>query len=205
MDNFIIEKLKISNIGKRYWNAEIDFIKDVILKDKVCQYVGDIKTNLEESCNIVLLGCYGGGKTSISVIIAKALFELKKSVYFLPIFELNEIFFRRKEDEYKEIYHRLRNVDLLILDDLDSQYENDFSMTLLESLIRYRYNNMKLNIYTINNLMSLTLNGGVIDIIKQDSLLINMPDVNHRRSNDKPTIDNKEIDIEDIDNIKIEK
>ena len=93
---------------------------------------------------IVLLGTNGCGKTHLAAAIGN--YQLKKSnpVYFKVVSDLldhlRSAFGPESRATYDEIFERVKNAPLLILDDFGEQASTPWAQEKLYQVINYRYN-----------------------------------------------------------------
>ena len=114
----------------------------------------------EEHSNLLLIGNAGTGKTFLSSCIANRALERGKTVYYqtaYPLFELMEnIKFGKNNDDpeaaadmaYTAKY--LRQVDLLIIDDLGSEFTTQFTAAAFFDLLNARLTSGKSVILSTN-------------------------------------------------------
>ena len=109
--------------------------------DDAQKFVRDFET---KRGNLLLYGDTGVGKTYLSNCIGKAILDQGHSVIYLTAFQLFEIFeqntFKKKdtpgniEDSYRNIFE----CDLLIIDDLGTEFSNSFTVSQLFQCINER-------------------------------------------------------------------
>ena len=127
----------ISPYEKMAWNLE--FCKN---------YVDNFSS---KSISMFFFGRTGLGKTFLSSCIAKALLEKNVNVVFGSIID----FFRKIEDEHfgrkeGDTLNSIISCDLLILDDLGSEFQTSFTETALYDIINSRINLLKPTIISTN-------------------------------------------------------
>ena len=102
--------------------------------------------------NMLLIGSVGVGKTYLSKIIAKEVFQKNYSVLFSSAFSLfnsfSDIMF--KAQEKAKFLEYLTEIDLLVIDDLGAQNANKMLLQDLLALINERVENKKSTIITTN-------------------------------------------------------
>lgn len=94
---------------------------------------------------LVLLGPVGCGKTHLAAAIANACFDqLDMVVLFVTAADLLDHLRATFEPSsvitYDEQFQRMRDAELLVLDDLGAQYSTDWAREKLFQLVNYRYN-----------------------------------------------------------------
>lgn len=87
-----------------------------------------------EGGNLMLLGQTGCGKTFLSNCIAKALLDDGVSVIYFTSYELFQIFEQqtfKKDSDAEDISNQIFDCDLLIIDDLGTEFTNSFTNSKL--------------------------------------------------------------------------
>lgn len=102
--------------------------------------------------NMLICGAVGVGKTYLSKIIAKEVFNKNNSVLFISAFSLCNNFSQVefKAQEKAKYLDYLSHIDLLVIDDLGAQNINKFSLQDLLALINERIENKKNTLITTN-------------------------------------------------------
>lgn len=126
---------------------------------KVMQTVCDTALTFAENFdvghdNMLLMGNAGTGKTFVSSCIANRALERGKTVYYQTAFKLFEIFesskFNREDDEAPGIVKYVYDVDLLIIDDLGTEFVTQFTSAALFDIINTRITSGKSTIISTN-------------------------------------------------------
>nr|WP_317356895.1 ATP-binding protein [uncultured Tyzzerella sp.] len=109
----------------------------------------------EKFKNLVFYGNPGLGKTFLCRSIAKELLDKGKIVLYVTAFGLLEMFEKEKfnkdnQDVNKEILDLAKEADLLIIDDLGTEFISSFSITELFDIINSRILNKKSTIISTN-------------------------------------------------------
>ena len=116
-----------------------DYMKDVI--SDILNMLIDLKT---KPINIFLTGMTGTGKTYLARCIGNAFLEKHKSVLYLSASDLVSSVYDDNIKNYVNI------VDLLIIDDLGTEYINDFSNSQIYSIVDKRLVDKLSTIITTN-------------------------------------------------------
>jgi len=93
---------------------------------------------------LVFLGCHGCGKTHLAAAIGNYQLQRGKPVIFVfvPDFldHLRSTFSPDSKVTYDQLFERVKNAPLLILDDFEEQASTPWAQEKLYQLIYYRYN-----------------------------------------------------------------
>ena len=128
---------------------------------------------------LVLTGGYGCGKTHLAVAIAKQRVEAGDTVMIQTVPDLlgylRASFSPSAEQEFEERFNELREVDLLVLDDLGSQNDTDWAAEKLFQLLNHRYNRRLPTVITSNDLYLKGIDGRIKSRIMQKNLVSFVP------------------------------
>lgn len=107
---------------------------------------------------LILAGNIGRMKTTMAATVCNQLLWAGFSVFFVPMAELLQMMLsygkRQSGIELDNLQRRVRDVDLLILDDVGAEYKNDWVIQSFDAMISNRYNNLKPVLITTNLNMS---------------------------------------------------
>ena len=152
------EKYEKSNFGKMLTDADFDafdlsyYDKGYdIAKEALDEAKNFVKNFDNLSYNLFFYGKCGLGKTFLSSIIAKELLEQGKTVSYARATKMFSLYDDYKFRDYskKEEIDNLYNCDLLVIDDLGSEFLSKTSISFLFDLINERLiNNKKIIINT---------------------------------------------------------
>ncbi len=109
----------------------------------VCDKAYSFAENFEKTGeNMLLMGNAGTGKTFVSSCIANRALERGKTVYYQTAFRLFELFesekFGKGDDDARDIVKYVYDVDLLIIDDLGTEFVTQFTAAALFDIINSR-------------------------------------------------------------------
>ena len=155
----------------RYYSTEIYKDKNISPRENI-QYIMNLCTKFVENFdnlfkNLLLYGNTGLGKTFICNCIAKDLLEAGKIVIYVTAFQLFKLIeeerFNKNDDETisSNYIDDILSVDLLIIDDLGTEFTNAFSSSEFFNIINTRLLNKKSVVISTNLSME--------DIIEQYS------------------------------------
>lgn len=118
-------------------------------------YCEDVEAKLAAGRGLWLMGDVGTGKTTLAMLVSKAVLASGRSV---AIYSLPKLLARVRrtydsapgEDSYLQLFARLTSVDLLHIDDLGAEKRSDWVLEQLYSLINERYEAQKSIVVTTN-------------------------------------------------------
>lgn len=126
----------------------------------------------------------GSGKTMLACCLANELMRRRDiCVKFISVPELLErTKMRYKDFSEKEEMDRIRNAELLILDDLGAEMKKEWVDTELFRLIDQRYGSRSVTVFTSNiEIEKLKLNDRIVDRIYSMCIQLNLPEVSIRK------------------------
>lgn len=142
----IIDGLADANVPTEYWFLHMkNFSGSPKLKEKVDDYIANIKQKYECGKSICFAGTQGTGKTMSSVCILRSAFKKGFSIYYITASDmLSELTDYKNSHELKNV---LKNVDFLVIDELDSRFFVSDSVKELfggiyENIFRHRAQNL---------------------------------------------------------------
>lgn len=104
---------------------------------------------------LLLEGTYGSGKTHLAAAVANARLGKGDHVLFITapdlLDHLRSAYAPNSESGYDDLFDRVRNVSLLILDDLGVENPSPWAQEKLFQLLNHRYTNHLATIITTNN------------------------------------------------------
>lgn len=153
---FQLDSAKIPKLYRkfRYYNIEIgERAKQILGK-----YCLNIVKNVESGYSLYLYGDNTTGKTAtacavlIEYLIQKALtVKQEPQGLFVVVPELlNQIRDSFNSDDYEWLLTDIKNIPLLVMDDIGSERSTEWAQEQLFEIINYRYSNNLATIYTSN-------------------------------------------------------
>ena len=149
-----LENIKASGIGKliekqSFENFDLSFYEEGKERERMTANFLAIKSFAEnfrekKGENLLLVGNTGTGKTHLSTALAKTVIEKGYSVLYdssqniISAFEADK--FRSGFGTYENKSDKYFDVDLLILDDLGTEFSNQFTVSCLYNLLNTRQN-----------------------------------------------------------------
>lgn len=155
----VLEKENFSTCSLSYYsNNHIDpltgrsSLESMQTALKVCHDFVD--TFSDEFHNILLYGDTGVGKTFLSHCIAKELIDTSFSVVYFTAAQLFDILakntFGKKEEQNLQAQELIYDCDLLIIDDLGTEFSNTFTVSQLFNCLNERILRQKSTIISTN-------------------------------------------------------
>lgn len=144
--------LQRMNIGKRFWGVHLSEIPKLAKYREVLeQFISRLKDAIDSGMGLFLYGDYRKGKTSAAAIVAKAVVAHGGTAFFIRADDLTRVVVERTAfDDEETVEERMRSVDLLIIDDLGSEHSREFGESLVERVVRWRYDHRKSLVVTVN-------------------------------------------------------
>jgi DNA replication protein DnaC len=147
-----------TGIGRRF--LEVSFDREPIVSldravlRQVRAFTRSIEENLEAGRGLWFDGPVGTGKTSLAILVAKAVKDAGRSyaVYPVPrlLAEIKRTFDRDASDSYMGFFRRLCTVDLLVLDDLGAEKQTEWVLEQLYSIVNERWQDRRSIVVTTN-------------------------------------------------------
>lgn len=148
--------LERANIPERYWSdVRLGNIPDSApYKEDLLRYLRNLEENVERGDGLLLYSQSNGtGKTAISTIVLRMALMLGYTGFFIRAAALQKAEVTdRAFDEFELVSDRVRNVDVLVLDDLGKEHKakSGFTESMVEDVIRERVQRAKTTIITMN-------------------------------------------------------
>ncbi len=122
---------------------------------KLCDKASSFAETFDQTHdNFLIMGNAGTGKTYITSCIGNRALERGKTVYYQTAFRLFEIFenarFSKGEEDAAELVKYIYDVDLLIIDDLGTEFTTQFTLTSLFDIINSRIISGKSTVISTN-------------------------------------------------------
>jgi DNA replication protein DnaC len=150
----IIDEMHSAGIPVEYWLLTMkEFAGAPKLKEITDEYITNLKDHYLKGRSVCFAGSQGTGKTMAAVCILRAAIKSGFSVYYLTAADLlaEMTDFRNSND----LRHKLREVDFLVIDELDSRFftsdsTKELFSSVYENLFRYRAQNLMPTIICTN-------------------------------------------------------
>jgi len=141
----LIDKMEEANIPSGYWLLTMkSFVGSEKLKEIFDSYIKDLDKKYEIGKSICLAGNQGTGKTMASLCMLKTAIKYNYSAYYTTAIDmLNEL---TQKNNY-ELRAKLKTVDFLVIDELDSRFfpsdsAKELFSSIYEDIFRTRCHNM---------------------------------------------------------------
>jgi DNA replication protein DnaC len=135
----IAEKGVPEQVKKQYWEIE--------------DYAAELEENVNKGVGLMLKGPVGTMKTTFAVAVLRQYIQEGGSGLFMPMVSLLDTIFTLKAkslEEWASFEHKLKNVKLLLLDDLGAEHTEGWVLTKVDAIITERYNRCLPIIITTN-------------------------------------------------------
>lgn len=155
----LIDSMSDSNIPAGYWFYTMNnFSGPGMLKDVVEKYIKGIKHNFVNGKSICLAGGQGTGKTLSSICILKT--ALKKNYTAFYITASDMMAEMTKYNTSHGFRAKLREVDFLVIDELDSRFfpsdaQKELFSGIYENIFRHRAHNLQPTIICTNETVNI--------------------------------------------------
>ncbi len=126
---------------------------DPTIVEYVREYCERIDENLDEGRGLWFHGDVGTGKTSLAMLVAMKAERAGRSV---AVYSVPQLLARIRQTfdgagtTYLELFRRLCEVDLLVLDDLGAERQTEWVLEQLYSLVNERWQNQRAIVVTTN-------------------------------------------------------
>ena len=144
-DNLTLDEYTFENFNLDYYSKTPDADGKIPYNrmSKICHYCEDYADNFTtHSKSLLLIGATGLGKTHLSLSIANVVIRKGNSVIYTTapdiLFKLEKEHFSYKYAEQEDTYNSLLKCDLLILDDLGTEFSTEFTRTCIYNLFNAR-------------------------------------------------------------------
>lgn len=135
-----------------------DMARDPATRSKVAEvrsFCDEIEQRLDEGRGLWLQGGTGTGKTTLAMLVSKAVLDRGRTaaIYSLPglLARIRRTFDAEAgEDTYFTFFNRLVSVDLLHLDDLGAENRTEWVLEQLYTIIDRRYSDQRSMVVTTN-------------------------------------------------------
>lgn len=153
-----INSLERAGIYERYRDCNLAALSDnpdINLTDqhKILQFSSNLQQHLKKGEGLILRGPVGTGKTSVAVALLINVLKINKYGLFVSMASLLDNIFTLKEQNkqaWLDYEDRLKNVGLLVVDDLGAEYKRDWVLNKFDAIISERYNRCRSTIITSN-------------------------------------------------------
>lgn len=180
-----LRTLERAGIERRYRNCTFENVEAQGIPEQVkdgyrrVKYHADhIAEHVEYGMGLALLGPVGTLKTSLAVAVLQEGLKAGISGMFITMPSLLDTLFTLKDtsrEEWAKFEDRLRNVGILLLDDLGAEHSEGWVHTKIDAIVSERYNRMKPIIITSNltsDRLAKTYAARIFDRIRQTSEVV---------------------------------
>ena len=121
--------------------------------DAVRRYADAIDDNVRQGTGLLLRGPVGTMKTTLAVAVLQCWLRRGGSARFITMPSLVDNIFAAKsisQEDWNQFEKRLRQIPLLVLDDLGAEWVAGWVLTKVDAVIAERYNRRRATIITTN-------------------------------------------------------
>lgn len=136
-------KLIAAGIHEDYFHVTLDNYRGPKHhKEHALNYISNMDEVRKHGLSLLLYGENNSGKTTLSCVIAKAFIINDYDVLVTNLREMTDIYAQGWQDvRVKQDFNtRIRNVGLLVIDDLNKELHNRATASVLDAVLRYRSN-----------------------------------------------------------------
>lgn len=140
----LIDSMDDSSIPVGYWFIKMkDFGGSPKLGEIINSYISNVKQNYIDGTSICLAGNQGTGKTMSSICILKAALKSNFTAHYTTA---SDMLTEMVSSEKINVRKTLREVDFLVIDELDSRFfvsdaQKELFSSVYESIFRFRAHN----------------------------------------------------------------
>lgn len=140
----LLDLMDESNIPVGYWFLKMkNFKGSSKLGEVINDYISNVKQNYIDGASICLAGNQGTGKTMSSICILKAALKADFTAYYTTASDMLAEMVSEEKMSTRKI---LREVDFLVIDELDSRFfpsdaQKELFSSIYESVFRFRAHN----------------------------------------------------------------
>lgn len=138
------------NLPEDYWTAKVQGVSEKV-RPAVVRYLRQIDRLVPDGVGLFVHGEPGVGKTGIAALVCKETRAAGYTVYFTSVWELRELIRARVAfDDDTSMLRRCQDVDVLVLDGLQTEDANDrvFGKREIAELIAHRARARKVTVVT---------------------------------------------------------
>ena len=155
------KRLTAAGIHKRFWRCDFETMERFGLPDEQKEafrrakaYADHFREYAKKGTGLFFMGPVGTMKTSMAVAVAQQVMRQGSRAYFISMAELLDtiLTMSRKRDPSEAVAfeERIRQVGLLIIDDMGAEYPRDWITNKVDAIITARYNRMLPVVITTN-------------------------------------------------------
>lgn len=145
--------LSRAKIPRRFWDANLDFIRESESKDKYVSFLKSLDDKLKNGIGLLLHGPYGTGKTACaSLVLIEVLARSSNRVMFVQSAQLDWIARHRDETDANGVrgWDVVMEAPFVVIDDVGAERQIDWNNAWFEEVVRARYNDKLPSIITTN-------------------------------------------------------
>lgn len=145
--------VKLKNFSLDYYDDEVSPKYNISSRkqaNRILDVAKKFVSDFDNSKNLFLTGAPGLGKTFLSSCIANELIEKSRSVVYISASDFFDKLSNEKFSDKKDNFDLFCDCDLLIIDDLGTEFKTSFSVCALSNILDKRINLAKKMIFSTN-------------------------------------------------------
>lgn len=148
----IAQDMVRAGVGEAYWGATLSMLPaDKAYTRFLLAWIEDISDHVAEGRGLLVFGHFGSGKTCVTVCLMKQVIAREGTAVKVAAVDL--VKYSIEDPPFDRDYtwmDRIREVDLLVIDDLGAEHQSEYAKATVEKIIRGRLEAMRSTVISTN-------------------------------------------------------